>query len=343
VDPPLANIAATAAEQKLVAELGPLAAPGRLRRLAPFAGLIVCLLVSLAFDSGANRMVFRVLAVASALATITAALTPWRRLPRRAQAAVIILPLFLVAGLMRGDDGLNSQVLVIILVPLFWLAIYESLRSLLIGLGVTVVIIGAELVRLPPLDDVMRGITTLAVALTLMPALRHLVATNRAALVAITDMAGHDSLTGLANRRGVTMWLDDARHDHSPGLALIFVDVNRFKRINDTFGHDAGDDLLVAIGQRISAAIRASDVAARVGGDEFIIASNCSRSVAEDLADRVRRAIAETPFQVRDQQVLVAASVGMSHLSHQPEDIGAMLDDADHAMYRAKESGKTEH
>ena len=136
------------------------------------------------------------------------------------------------------------------------------------------------------------------------------------------------------------MWLDDAGRDHSLGLGLIFVDLNRFKQINDTFGHDAGDDLLVSVAHRISALIHAGDVVARVG-DEFIIASNNSHSVVEDVADRVRHAIADTSFQIHNQAVTMSASVGVSHMSHQP-DFSALLYDADHAMYHAKKSlGRT--
>lgn len=259
MDMSLSDLQAASEEQRLVLEMGPLAAPGRLRRVAPFSVFVLCLLASLVFDTKADRADFAGLGIVSVLSVVFAALIPWKRLPRRSQAAFLFLPLFLVEGFMRADGGLDSHVLPAMLVPLFWMAVYESRRCLFVGLAVATALVGVDLAGHPPLDDAMRSLVLLAVAFSLFPSIRRLVGTNRAALVAITTAAQHDSLTGLANRRGVTAWLDGSRHFHSDGLGLIFADLDRFKQIYDRFGHDAGDDLLVAVGQRISGVIRSGD------------------------------------------------------------------------------------
>ena len=154
----------------------------------------------------------------------------------------------------------------------------------------------------------------------------------------------HDSLTALPNR---ILLLDRlnvalARARRRPtSVAILFLDLDRFKRVNDSLGHDAGDELLIELAVRLRGALRPSDTVARFGGDEFLIL--CEDLYAEReavrIADRVRAVIAE-PFDLRGHEVSVPASVGIA--CARPGDSAtaqALLSDADAAMYRAKRNG----
>lgn len=153
----------------------------------------------------------------------------------------------------------------------------------------------------------------------------------------------HDPLTKLPNR---LLLMDRARqaltrlHRSHGRVALLFVDLDRFKAINDNLGHALGDHLLIAVAERLAEMMRDSDTIARLGGDEFVILAEELQSDAEALnvAERVLRAL-ERPFVVGSAEVSMLASVGVS-VSHDPEaDPESLLREADVAMYRAKRSG----
>ena len=119
--------------------------------------------------------------------------------------------------------------------------------------------------------------------------------------LSLTHDAIHDPLTGLLNRAGLRGHVDlawAARRGNAP-MAILFGDLDGFKRVNDTLGHDAGDEVLVHVAQRLSAAVRAGDVVARWGGDEFVILcpSVESSQHATRIADRIRRTL-EAPFRI---------------------------------------------
>jgi diguanylate cyclase (GGDEF)-like protein len=155
--------------------------------------------------------------------------------------------------------------------------------------------------------------------------------------------AFHDALTGLPNR---ALFLDRLEHALARGrrdqswVAVLFVDLDRFKLINDTLGHAAGDELLITAGQRLRATVRESDTAARFGGDEFaiLLGNETSAAHAAVVAERVIEAM-RAPFKVSGREVFVSASVGIaiSHAGH--EDAAEILRNADVAMYRAKHQG----
>jgi diguanylate cyclase (GGDEF)-like protein len=157
----------------------------------------------------------------------------------------------------------------------------------------------------------------------------------------------HDALTGLPNRVLLGQRLEHAaqralRSDKK--LAILFVDMDRFKEVNDTFGHQVGDQLLVAIAVRLSALLRPGDTLARMSGDEFVILCEDldDASVVEDLAVRVDRSLARA-FRLKDHQVNITASVGIAFSGPGVDVPDRILQDADAAMYQAKSRGGAHH
>jgi diguanylate cyclase (GGDEF)-like protein len=157
-------------------------------------------------------------------------------------------------------------------------------------------------------------------------------------------MASHDALTGLSNRN--TLQRDMARAikrsiRHQKRFAVMFVDLDRFKRINDTLGHGVGDALIKACGERLTAVLREDDAVARFGGDEFVlIAENLSKPTdAAIVAEKVLACCAE-PFVIGGHELHVSASIGVAVYPEDGADGEALLKNADTAMYRAKDKGR---
>jgi diguanylate cyclase (GGDEF)-like protein/PAS domain S-box-containing protein len=159
----------------------------------------------------------------------------------------------------------------------------------------------------------------------------------------LRHQAFHDALTGLPNRALFMDRLEHARsrgRGHLPRLAVVFVDLDDFKAVNDSLGHGAGDRLLVEVADRISGALRDGDTAARMGGDEFAVlledtTPDAASEVAERLLEQVRR-----PFVIAGQQVRVHATAGVAVYSETRETAEELLRNADVAMYLAKAQGK---
>jgi diguanylate cyclase (GGDEF)-like protein/PAS domain S-box-containing protein len=160
----------------------------------------------------------------------------------------------------------------------------------------------------------------------------------------IRDLAFQDALTGLPNRRLFTDRLQLAvaqAHRSGHQLAVLFLDIDRFKVINDSLGHSVGDDLLREVGRRLQQTVREGDTVARLGGDEFILLLP-GLSRAPDLA-RVARKILEAlrrPFRLGGREVLITASLGGSLFPEDGADVEALIQSADTAMYRAKDDGR---
>jgi diguanylate cyclase (GGDEF)-like protein/PAS domain S-box-containing protein len=158
----------------------------------------------------------------------------------------------------------------------------------------------------------------------------------------LAHQALHDSLTALPNRVLLTDRLDQAiaraRRD-AAAIGVVFLDLDRFKLVNDTRGHAMGDGLLVAVGRRLRDATRASDTVARFGGDEFVVVYEEVKDVDElvELGENLRKTLAE-PFQVDGAELYVTISVGVS-LGEPGCSAEGLLRDADAAMYSAKERG----
>jgi len=159
----------------------------------------------------------------------------------------------------------------------------------------------------------------------------------------IARQATYDLLTGIPNR---ALFIDRLSQEtmraerSGRGVGLIFIDLDDFKKVNDTLGHSAGDEVLQMAAERITQNIRNVDTAARVGGDEFaVIAPNLQDIAdAEPIARRILAAMA-VPMKVHGQDILVTASIGMALFPEDSEDGAELLRDADIAMYRSKKSG----
>jgi len=158
----------------------------------------------------------------------------------------------------------------------------------------------------------------------------------------LAHQALHDPLTGLPNRRLLMDRLEMAVRSRRGGsVALLFLDLDDFKAVNDSFGHAAGDGVLVELGSRLTGCLRLGDTAARVGGDEFavLVEGMADISEAQAMADRIRAALAP-PVSVEDREISVQASIGIATNSQGLRDADALLRNADVAMYWAKREGR---
>ena len=158
---------------------------------------------------------------------------------------------------------------------------------------------------------------------------------------ALTHQATHDSLTGLPNRGNILALLNREITDAQiagTALSVLFIDLDRFKVINDSLGHGAGDQLLIDVAQRLEEAVAEAGVVGRLGGDEFVVSSHMGRDGSLAIADAIGTALNQS-FHLGAREVFVGASIGVVQLADH-EDGLAMLRDADIALYRAKALGR---
>ena len=170
---------------------------------------------------------------------------------------------------------------------------------------------------------------------------------RRAAETRLAHLAHHDTLTNLPNRLQFTEHLQRsvskaARGPHK--LALLFIDLDRFKEVNDTLGHAVGDELLMEVAHRLALQLRSGDLLARLGGDEFVcILENIhTQQDASRVADKLIAHIAE-PITIREHKLAISASIGISLYPADGMDADNLLRAADTAMYQAKKRGRNNH
>ena len=154
----------------------------------------------------------------------------------------------------------------------------------------------------------------------------------------------HDGLTGLPNRTLFRDRLERAlahADRHQERVAVLFLDLDNFKEINDNLGHQAGDALLIEVSNRLQACLRTSDSVARLGGDEFtvLLGGVQHESEANVVADRICRSL-QMPIELVERDVFITASIGMAFSTPRPTDADMLLRNADIAMYQAKSAGK---
>ncbi|TMN21425.1 GGDEF domain-containing protein [Lentibacillus cibarius] len=156
--------------------------------------------------------------------------------------------------------------------------------------------------------------------------------------------AHHDSLTGLPNRRLFKKQLRkaiDHQHADGSGFAVILMDIDYFKQINDELGHDVGDAVIEEFGKRLNRVIRHDDMAARLGGDEFVILLSNVTSVNEAVA--IAKEIQHTikkPWTILGKHLHVSSSMGVAMAPEKGATVFSMLKEADNALYEAKGAGR---
>jgi diguanylate cyclase (GGDEF)-like protein len=150
--------------------------------------------------------------------------------------------------------------------------------------------------------------------------------------------ARHDVLTGLLNRAGLDMALANRSADNiSRHTTFLYIDLDGFKAVNDSFGHAVGDKLLQGVAERLSAAVRPGDVVARLGGDEFLVVTDhADDTAARHTGDRLIETLSHLPYVMGEEAALIGACVGIALLPRDSGDFEALLAKADAALYEAK-------
>jgi len=245
-------------------------------------------------------------------------------------------------GGLQGRDGLGQPVTE--LLPLFQdgtpIDAARQVRECVAQQEVLEVARGAVLLR--HLDgkriDVQYSCAPLAQRGAVL--LLHDVSARRRAEQQLEFIAHHDGLTGLPNRLHFQIRFEHGiayARRHQGLLAVLFIDIDRFKSINDSLGHDVGDQVLTEFARRVQQCVRKVDTVARQGGDEFIILLTELRTAhdAERVAEKIVAAIA-APFVISEYSLSVAASVGVALYPDDDDDVNALIEKADLAMYAAK-------
>ncbi|GAA0810252.1 diguanylate cyclase [Spirilliplanes yamanashiensis] len=159
----------------------------------------------------------------------------------------------------------------------------------------------------------------------------------------VRALATTDPLTGVANRRHFFELAGRevaAAHRTGRRLAALMIDIDHFKQVNDTYGHQAGDDVIRGVVERLRAGHREADILARYGGEEFVLLLPDVGDGAPELAERLRAAVAAGPVETRDGPVPVTISVGCAHLGPADHEPDRLLGRADESLYRAKQAGR---
>ena len=159
----------------------------------------------------------------------------------------------------------------------------------------------------------------------------------------MVHLAHHDALTDLPNRVLFRQKLEHALAytRHGGGLALLCLDLDQFKAVNDTLGHPVGDELLQAVSERLAGQLRETDTVARLGGDEFAIVQSRIEKPAEATAFAARLIeLIEAPFDVAGHQIVIGTSIGIAFAPQDGMDADQLLRSADLALYRAKSDGR---
>jgi diguanylate cyclase (GGDEF)-like protein len=152
-----------------------------------------------------------------------------------------------------------------------------------------------------------------------------------------------DALTGLPNREELLARVSwDTNGESLGGLALLFIDLDDFKQVNDTWGHMVGDRVLQVVAERLSTSVRPNDLVVRYGGDEFVVAVEGARRRRdlERRARRITRAV-QRPFLLEGREFVLSASIGIARRTSRMASVEALLAAADRAMYRAKSQSRT--
>jgi diguanylate cyclase (GGDEF)-like protein len=252
--------------------------------------------------------------------------------------------LFMAIFLLVGAAGLHPSMRTLTEPQQIIVKDLSKVRTTLIAL---LVVVPTIITALRPAGSTMNSVVSATLcSLLILAVLARVVRSNNSrarAERATRRRATHDALTDLPNREllteTITHWADRAAAGEQE-ISLLFIDLDRFKMVNDHWGHQVGDELLCAVAGRLSAQIRAEDLVCRIGGDEFVIAlaSPSHSALAESFADRVLAEFAR-PFELSVGNVVISASIGVAKAQGSARAL-ELIRDADTAMYKAKGSGR---
>ena len=308
------------------------------------AGLVTIASVGLPEPSGFNRS--GVLAVGTMGAVLGAVLLllPWHRWPTRASVVLVAPALVLITlhNWYGGQDPFRYSIF--FLVVFVWIGTFHpSGTAALIAIPTTAAYLG-------PLLAVHASASALSSAVYAVPlfiAVGEILAWRSARVAQLEHelraAALHDPLTGLANRRLIVDRLDAAlaRATRSRSLVhVLYVDVDDFKAINDTFGHDCGDRVLVALAETLQAAVRPGDTVGRVAGDEFVVLLESDDPLAGEMAASRVLGMLRTPSPTSSAWLSATVSIGVANSAECSSDPNELLRAADNALYLAKQAGK---
>ncbi|GID95097.1 hypothetical protein Adi01nite_45090 [Amorphoplanes digitatis] len=252
--------------------------------------------------------------------------------------------LFMTTFLFVGAAGLHPSMRTLTEPQQIVVKDLSKVRTTLIAL---LVVVPTIITSLQPAGPLLNSIVSAGLcALLILAVFARVVRSNNSrarAERATRRRATHDALTDLPNREllaeTIAHW-GDRTADEDQEISLLFIDLDRFKMVNDHWGHQVGDELLCEVAGRLSAQIRGEDLVCRIGGDEFVIAlaSPSHSALAESLADRVLAEFAR-PFELSVGNVVISASIGVAK-AHGGARALELIRDADTAMYKAKDNGR---
>jgi len=287
-----------------------------------------------------------VLPVLLSLPSALAGLAAWRRPTGGEAAPVLALLMSCLAAKLVGGPG----AIAFILPALLWCGSVHSvfltaLLTMCAGIWAVAELIEAYLpVDLQVPNSFAMASYRLGVSFVLLvPICQAIVIQARRSVIdRLTLSANEDSLTRIANRRAFLERSEALLAADRAPAAVLMLDIDHFKRINDSFGHAAGDAVLAEIARRIAPCLRQGDVFGRLGGEEFaLVLAHSDTPEGLATAERCRRAVADAPFEVRPgQEILVTASIGLATTAVGERAIAPLLERADLALYTAKQAGR---
>jgi diguanylate cyclase (GGDEF)-like protein len=268
--------------------------------------------------------------------------TPLSRLPRNPNRQALLLLILVLTGVIGVVDyatGTAVRFFTFYLLPIAMVAWYFGRRATVCAALVCgAVWFAANGSWFPSLGMIAWNTFVITLGFVVFGWLLALLKMDRDEL---SRMAAHDELTGLLNRRALVAALDaEVRRAvrFGEGLSVAFIDIDGFKRLNDTKGHKAGDGALRVVARTIARRIRASDEAGRFGGDEFVILF--PRTSGPEAMLAIRAVVDRLNRAVEKRELDISFSVGLASYDKPPTDVTAIINEADALMYRAKSSGK---
>lgn len=263
-----------------------------------------------------------------------------------ALAGLVAVAWSIYSGYLENNFGIVHTTL-LVLPPAVWLALEYDLGYTLIGNFAVMLIAGIGTgFGYGPFKDHTTGLPLLTSVFALTTLLIAASRTERrVAEHTIYQLATRDTLTGIANRSFFGKRMEQALYGarrYNRKVAVMFIDLNYFKKINDTLGHEAGDKLLVQVAQRIHACMRADSMLARFGGDEFVILVDHvnDANVLTTVAERVIETVSK-PYDINGQACHIACAIGISIYPDDGASMSELMCKADAAMYRAKANVKS--